>query len=85
MQNCIGLSITNFWHFLEGTLKLFPKFIFSNLFKWHISSSSSTRLIIFSSWLLSLSSFRLQLKENKKNNKIIKKRAYFFNAWAFLK
>jgi hypothetical protein len=66
MQNWIGLSIANFLHFLKGALILFPKFSFSNLNNWLVSSSSSSRLINFSSWLLSLSSFRLELKEIKK-------------------
>ena len=82
MQNWIVLSITNFLHFLKEVLKLFPKFNFCNLFNWLVSSSSSSRSINFSSWLLSLSSFRLELKENKK---IVKKSSYFFNLWVFLK
>jgi len=81
IQNWIGLSITNFLHFLKGILKLFSKFDFSSSFNWLVSSSSSSRLINFSSWLLSLSSFKLELKEKKNSKKSI----YFFNLWAFLK
>ena len=81
MQNWIGLSITNFLNFLKGILKLFSKFDFSSSFNWLVSSSSSSILINFSSWLLSLPSFKLELKEKK----IVKKSIYFFNLWAFLK
>ena len=81
MQNWIGLSITNFLHLLKVILKLFSKFDFSSSFNWLVSSSSSSRLINFSSWLLSLPSFKLELKEKKR----VKKSIYFFNLWAFLK